>query len=238
MLYRTAITRRDACGDLLVLELEKPCGYTFAAGQWFRVALSAEPGSPSRILSHAAAPGEEGLMLATRNTGSPFKRELAARSVGDEVLVSSAAGALSLPAGVRRLVVLTGGVGVSPIRSLLVDAALRGVAFDDAAVIFGNRAPACVPFLEDLRSLEGAGVRVIPVFEDAPPDAAYERGLITAGLVARCVDVARAEAFLVTGPPQMVDAMQRVLDELGVAGEARIVERFGSSRRSGTGVYQ
>jgi len=44
--------------------------------------------------------------------------------------------------------------------------------------------------------------------------------------VRRYVDPADGRPFYVAGPPVMVTAMERVLDELGVEGEQRRIERF------------
>ncbi len=48
------------------------------------------------------------------------------------------AGRLILPAGARRVTFLVGGVGVTPVRSMLRDAAHRAEPWEDAAVFYGN----------------------------------------------------------------------------------------------------
>jgi ferredoxin-NADP reductase len=65
-------------------------------------------------------------------------------------------------------------------------------------------------------------------FERPPAGWAGERGLITAEMVRIHLELAEdTRPFIVAGPPQMVAAMERVLDTLEVPAARRLVERFG-----------
>jgi NAD(P)H-flavin reductase len=85
-----------------------------------------------------------------------------------------------------------------------------------------------MPFADEFRAMSDIGVRTVLCLEHPGPDWAGERGFITAETVRRHLDLgADNRPFFVTGPPVMVDAMEKVLDDLDVAPERRIIERFG-----------
>lgn len=226
--YETRLVRSTVCGgDVATFSFEKPSGYAYAAGQWLRLTLDTAEGSQTKTLTHSSAPADESIEVTTRLSDSAFKRTLNALQVGDAVVFAGPGGRLSIPPDAERIAFLAGGVGITPARSLLRDAVLTGRAFDDALVVYGNRDPGCVPFLAELEAMGGSGVRVVPVYEQPPVGWAGERGFITAETVARHVNPGDGRVFYVSGPPVMVDAMETVLDELGVDAGRRVVERFG-----------
>jgi NAD(P)H-flavin reductase len=93
--------------------------------------------------------------------------------------------------------------------------------------MYGNRDEACAPFAEEFALMGDIGVRMVLCFEHAADSWDGERGLVTADLVRRHVDPSDGRVFLVAGPPAMVAAMERVLDELAVPSALRIIEHFG-----------
>lgn len=226
--YQTVVSSLSMCGlDIARLSVERPPGYEFRAGQWFRLTLPTEEGAQTRTFSHASAPLDSELEMATRLSASAFKRAFAELTAGDTVAIMGPGGRLRLPDDAARVVVLTGGVGVTPVRSLVRDALARGAVFDDALVFFGNRDQECALYVDEFSSYRERGIRVIPVYENPEREWAGETGFITAAMVRRHADEIGGRPFVVTGPPAMVTAMDAVLDELGVDPALRIVESFG-----------
>ena len=220
---------RQRCGDeIATVRFERPAGYSFEAGQWFTLALETSEGPMRQTFSHSNAPSDDWLELTTRLTGSSFKRALEALSPGDIAHITGPGGRLALPSGAERVAFLVGGVGITPVRSVLRDARSCGRVFDDALLVFGNRDASCIPFAAEFESMSDMGVRVVDVLEQPSGTWEGERGFITADLVKRHLPHGTAPLFFVTGPPVMVAAMERVLDELGVPAQQRLIERFGA----------
>jgi ferredoxin-NADP reductase len=192
--------------------------------------LETADGSVTRPFSHSSAPSDPFIELATRLTDSPFKRALMALEPGQAVHVAGPGGRLALGDEVKRVAFLVGGVGVTPIRSILRDAVVRGRRFDDALLLYGNRDESCVPFLSEFEAMAEIGVRVVLVYEEPPAGWTGETGFITADIVRRHVDLGDGRPFVVTGPPVMVSAVELVLDELAMPAERRLIERFGSAK--------
>lgn len=228
--YPTTLMTSSVCGgDVAELVIRRPQSYVYRPGQWFRLILQTAEGEQAKIFSHASTPAEPDLLMATRLSPSTFKQALAALRPGDAVTIQGPGGRLGLPEHDARPVCLTGGVGITPVRSLLRDAAETGTVFGDAVVFYATRTRDCAPYEQDLAALAPVGVRLVRVVETPDPDWSGERGFIDADLIRRHVEDAETRAYLVTGPPPMVSAMEAALDALGVPGDKRIVERFADS---------
>lgn len=230
--YQVELVSREACGDdVLTCRFSRPEGYVFRAGQWFRLFLKTEQGELAETFSHCSAPGDELIETTTRLSGSVYKTALAALEPGARIEISAPGGRLAIPESARRLCILVGGVGITPIRSLLRDARLTGRTFDDALLVYANRDERCAPFAEEFSAMASIGVRLVQCFERASESWQGERGLITPAMVLRHLGSLDGRPFILAGPPGMVEAMERILDELGVPDSDRIVEHFGKALR-------
>ncbi len=226
--YSVRFLDREMCGaDVVMSRFEKPEGYTFTPGQYMLLTLQTAEGEQTKPFTHSQAPGDAYVELTTRLSGSAFKNALMALQAGDSVRIAGPAGRLALPPGTDTVAFLVGGVGITPVRSMLRDARQRQFFWKDAVVFFGNRDRTCMPFAEELAAMATHGVRVVDVLEHGNESWTGYTGFVTADIVRENVDAADGRVFCVSGPPVMVTAMEGVLDELGVSNERRLVERFG-----------
>lgn len=225
--HTVALMEQMACGaDIRILRFERPPGYAFRPGQWFRLSLETAQGTQTKTFSHCSAPHDPYIEMGTRMSGSVFKQALGKLELGATVRIAGPGGRLELSDEARRVAFLVGGVGITPVRSILRDAMDRGREFDDALLLYGNRDESCAPFLGEFEAMGGVGVRVVPCYERPSVGWQGERGFITEDTVRRHMDPADGRLFVVTGPPPMVSAMESVLSNLAVPTERRLVERF------------
>ncbi|HEX9093199.1 MAG TPA: FAD-dependent oxidoreductase [Coriobacteriia bacterium] len=210
-----------------IFRFDRPGEYTFQAGQFFTLSLETREGPQTKTFSHAEAPADPYIELATRLTGSAFKDALLALRPGDEVEVAGPGGRMTLPADVRKAAFLVGGVGITPARSIIRDAVQRASGLS-VALFYGNQDQTCIPFGEELTGYASshAGIEVVDVL--AAPNAGWsgETGFITAPLVRRHLDPLDGWHWFVCGPPAMVGAMERVVAELGLPSDSVSWERF------------
>jgi ferredoxin-NADP reductase len=220
---------RETCGaDVLTARFSRPEGFTFAPGQWIVLALAQSDGRLSETFTICSAPGDDYLEITTRLSGSDYKNLLASLVPGDTAVVTGPGGRLALPATASRLAFLVGGVGITPVRSMLRDANEKGRVFDSVLLFYGNRDDSCVPFEAEFGEMAEIGVRTVLCYEVPPDGWSGESGFITADLVRRYLqDEELNRPFIVAGPPVMVAAMERVLDGLSVPAGNRLVEQFG-----------
>lgn len=213
--------------EIATVRLTRPDGFDFRPGQWIRLTLETAEGPETKTFSLASAPADSLLELAMRLSGTPFKNAVAALSPGDRVTIKGPGGRLRPAEGASRVAFLVGGVGVTPVRSMLRHAHQNGERFEDAVIFFGDRDPDCTPYRAELESYSDVGVRVVPVYEHAPVEQHVDRGFITADIVREHLEQPESYAFLVSGPPIMVAAMSRVMDDLGIPEDMRAIESFG-----------
>jgi ferredoxin-NADP reductase len=225
--YRINFRMKATCDRITGFRFGKPAGYEFSAGQYFRLTLETRDGAETKPFSHANAPADPFIELATRMSGSAFKDALGALVRGDEVTVQGPYGSLIVPDGVTKAVFLVGGVGITPVRSIVRDAEQRGTGLR-VRIFYGNHDQLCIPYSGEFAEYQRKDRRfeIVDVLEDPLPGWIGERGVIAPELVRRFIDPLDGWHYFMSGPPAMVSAMQRVTDGLSVPEERLSLERF------------
>jgi len=206
---------------------------SFKAGQHADFILSDPPYTDEkggqRIFSFVTSPNNrEELAVATRLTGSAFKRSLAEVPLGTTVTVKDIRGQMTLHRDAAKAAVfLAGGIGITPFMSMSRYAAEEGLAHR-IYLLYANRAPESTAFLPELEELaiRNPNFTLVPVMSDPPADWPGERGYVSAETVRKHVPEPQNTFFYMAGPPAMVAAMTAVLDELDIADEYRKAEDF------------
>lgn len=218
----------------MAFHFHKPADFRFEAGQYMNVTL-VEPSETdaegnTRSFSIASAPFETDLTVATRMRDTAFKRVLKAMPPGREVSIAGPFGSFTLRRNSRPAVLLAGGIGVTPFRSILLQAA-RDRPSRRLLLFFSNRRPEDAPFLEELLGLEGraGGLRVIGTMTDMEKSQQPwqgEIGYINREMLARYVEDLATPIYYSAGPPGLVAAMRKMLNEAGISEDDLVVEEF------------
>ncbi|MEO5757040.1 MAG: FAD-dependent oxidoreductase [Mesorhizobium sp.] len=170
-------------------------------------------------------------MIATRLTDTSFKRSLASLPVGSTVDIEGPYGDLLLHHDAARpAVFLAGGIGITPFRSMILDATERGL-FHRLFLFYGNRRAEDAAFLSELSELEKQNPRFKLIAtctepDGAPADWRGERGYITREVISKYVGDIAAPVYYVAGPPAMVSAMETLLEEARVKAKDVKAETF------------
>lgn len=224
--YTTRLIRSEVIAeDTMAFHFEKPDGFTFKAGQFgdWKLIDPAETDDEGsiRAFSFASAPFEPTLLIATRMRDSAFKRVLRGMQPGAEILLDGPMGSFTLhnradtPA-----VFLSGGIGVTPVRSIVCQAAFdklphRIFVFD------GNNRPEDAPFLDDLSQAEQENphctlVATMAEMEKSRHSWDGPTGYISRELLEKTIDDLSKPIYYLVGPRAMVEAMRDILDSAGV----------------------
>jgi ferredoxin-NADP reductase len=204
-------------------ELEDP--FTFEAGQTCDITIASAPfqdekGS-SRTFSIASSPADAPrILVATRLTGSAFKRTLLEAATGFEVDVDGPFGSFVLHKNAARpAVFFAGGIGITPFRSILHDASSRQLPHP-ITLVYSNRTPEGAAFYGELIEIAGRlpSFRFLPTMTQA--DASRqpwtgERRMVSADFLRDVIGDVTAPIFYVAGPPGLVAAVSRVVLEAG-----------------------
>ena len=150
--------RQEIAESTMAFHFEKPAGWTFEAGQAIDITLLApsetDAEGNTRTFTIASAPHEKGLMVATRMRDTAFKRVLKVMPVGTAVQTESPSGDLTLHRDTARTAVfLSGGIGITPFRSIALAAAGEHLPHR-IFLFYSNRRPEDAAFLAELQTLE------------------------------------------------------------------------------------
>jgi ferredoxin-NADP reductase len=228
-------SRQEVAPGTMAFCFDKPADWTFVAGQFIDLTLVApaetDAEGNTRGFSIASAPFEAAIMIATRLRDTAFKRVLKTLPLGTEVKIEGPFGDLRLRRNeVQPAVALSGGIGITPFRSILLQAAheqrSRRIFF-----FYGNRRPEDAPFLAEMRALEreDAHFTFIPTMSEMeqshlPWDG--ERGFIDQQMLSRYLPALAPATYYLTGPPGMVRGLRTVLTAAGVDDDDVRTEEF------------
>jgi ferredoxin-NADP reductase len=221
----------------MAFRYEKPASFNFTPGQFIDITLlnspKTDPEGNTRGFSIASAPYEDFIMVATRLRDTAFKRVLKNLPLGAEVRIEGPFGNLRLHNDKSRAaVVLTGGIGITPFRSILVNAAKEKLPHR-IFLFYSNRRPEDTAFLAELQELEKKNpsfklIACMTEMEKSQQPWSGERGLINHALLEKYVQGASSPVYYITGPPAMTKAMHTMLTETGVDDDNILIEEFAS----------
>lgn len=228
-------TRHEIAEATLAFHLEKPVGFRYQAGQFVNLTLLEPPATDAkgdtRSLSIASAPHEGDLLFATRVRDTAFKRALENLTLGAPLKIQGPFGNLTLhPDAARPAVFLTGGIGITPFRSIVLDIAKNQLPHR-VFLFYSNRRPEDAAFLDELSRLQGYHptfklVATMTQIEKSKQRWEGKTGYINREMLVESVGDLSAPIYYLAGPPSMVSAMLKTLDELGVAETQIRMEEF------------
>jgi ferredoxin-NADP reductase len=230
------IDRTEVAEGTMAFGFERPAGFDFIAGQYITITLpdplyNDEKGN-SRTFSIASPPQETGrLVIATRMTGSALKRSLAEVPLGTLVSIFGPAGDFTLAPAPTPVVFIAGGIGITPFRSMLLDALARRLPHR-ITLIYSSRTPEGAPFHAEFARLVDAhaAFEYVPTMTEAEKSAQPwqgERRLVNEAFLRDHVSDLAAPIFYVAGPPGLVAAASKTVLAAGVDPARLQTEEFG-----------
>ncbi|MDN5867171.1 MAG: FAD-dependent oxidoreductase [Candidatus Nitrosocosmicus sp.] len=206
----------------------------YKAGQYAIVDLGTkeDPEGPVRSFTLSSSPTEEGfIMISTRIRDTPFKKKLAGLNVGSSVNVTAPLGKFTLHEDHSKpAVLLSGGIGVTPFRSMIKYAIdtklpLKITMFD------ANRNKENILFKDEFDKWAklNENVQIVYTLSDTQADWNGEQGHINKKMITKYLtnDELDSSIFYICGPPGMLKAMEKLLQEdLGIPKQRIRTEQF------------
>lgn len=194
--------------------------FGFEPGQYVHVSFLKKGLREPHPFSLSKAPDGKTLRLSIKNSGDFTSRIRALATPGTKLLLEGPFGRFTeRAAATEKFLLIAGGIGITPIRSMLQRLAERGA---DAVLLYANRSPKDVVFGEELDAM---GVRRHDVFSQDAPDGA-ERGFVDEEKVRRLVPDFAERDIYVCGPPIMMDKLVAMFRALGVPKDRIHFEKF------------
>ena len=205
--------------DVRRIELEKPANYTFTPGQATEVAINKENWKEERRpFTFTCLPDDDYLefTIKTYPDHKGVTNQLLSLQPGDELILHDVWGAISYKG---EGIFIAGGAGVTPFLSIFRWLGSQNKVGGNK-LIFANKTKADIIHEEEFRQLLGNSfINVL----SGETSAGYEHGYITEDLIKKNMGNANGK-FYVCGPPPMMDAVQKILNDMGVGNDSVVVE--------------
>jgi len=227
--------KKEVAEGTMAFYFERPMGFDFRAGQHAKWVFANPPETDSegnnRMFSLASSPSENDLIIATRMRDTAFKRVLGRMRIGDSIDVVNPHGSFTLHSDIKKpAVFLIGGIGITPVLSIIKDATEKKLPHS-LLLFYSNRRRQDASFFEDLKDLadKNSNFKFIPTLT-APEESAQkwsgETGYIDRTMIEKYLPDLQTAIYYASGPPAMVEAMRKVLNEAGVNDDNIKTEEF------------
>jgi len=206
----------------------------YKAGQYSIVDLGTteDPKGPTRSFTIASSPTEkDSIMITTRIRDTPFKQKLSKLDAGSTVKITAPAGEFTLPEDYSKpIVLLSGGIGVTPFRSMIKYATDKQLPVK-ISMFDSNRNQANILYKHEFDSWAklNKNLRIIYTITDVEADWKDEKGWINKAMLTRHLskDELDNSIFYICGPPAMLNAMEKLLsEEIRVSHDRIRIEEF------------
>lgn len=230
------LSRQEIAEGTMAFHFQRPANWVFKAGQFLDMTLLNPPETDSegniRSFSVASAPHEDTLMVATRMRDTAFKRVLRTMPLGTAVNIEGPSGDLILHNdATRSAVFIAGGIGITPFRSIIVEATREKLPHR-IDLFYSNRRPEDAAFLAELQRLESENPKYKLIASMTEMEKSHriwngETGLINQEMLKRHLKDAVSPVYYIAGPPAMVKGLHELLNRIGIGDYDIRAEEFG-----------
>ena len=228
--YRVTEVRKER-GDTstLVMQPDGHPGFRFSPGQFGWLTLW---GSPFKITAHpfsfssSAAAADGRVEMSIRSLGD-FTSEIHKVPVGQRVYLDGPYGAFTIGKPADMHVLIAGGVGVTPMMSMIRTLADQGDK-RPVVLLYGSKNWDSITFRAELEALKARlKLTIVHVLADPPAGWAGEQGFINAEMFKRHLPPPYADhEYFICGPNMMMDAIEKALGEMNVPMSKYHSERY------------
>ena len=207
-------------------------GFSFDPGQFAWLITGRSPFSleqhPLSIASSSELPSDGAIDFAVKGLGDWSRETVPRLTPGTRVWVEGAFGAFTTERkAAQGFMLIAGGIGIAPMRSMLWSMRDRGDR-RHVVLLYAALDEESIPFRLELEGLrERLHLDIVYVLEKPAPQWTGERGFVTDEILRRHLPMFfQRYHYFVCGPPPMMDAVEQLLVEAGVAPAAIDSERF------------
>ncbi|MDW7733022.1 MAG: FAD-binding oxidoreductase [Methanolobus sp.] len=200
---------------------KRPDDFDFKAGQYIIVTIGINGKKTHKPFSLSSSPTEkEHIEFTKKLTGHEFSNVLDSMEIGDIAGISGPYGKMTFEGEYDRIVLLSGGIGVTPMRSICKYCTDTGLD-TDVILICSDRTEEDMIFWEELQEMmhQNRHLLVFQTLTRASEEWNGCRERINADIIRDQAPDYMTREFFVCGPPPMVESMVGMLHTMGVPGE-------------------
>ena len=218
------IERIERTPNAVSYRFKKPDSFSFLAGQFSLVNLGGKLVHP---LSLSSSPEDsEFIEFTKRMTESSYCMKLKSLVKGETIMVKGPLGKFMPSESTNNLVLIAGGIGITPIRSILATFEKRKNNTAKIVLIYGNLNIDDISFKDELENLTLSNYHLVHVLSDTNGVENAYQGFINADIISKEVSNIHNAQYLVSGPPVMVEAINKALTSIDVKEEQVLTDKF------------
>lgn len=190
----------------------------FKPGQFFFVKIKVLAEERTKHFSFSNSPTETGYLEFTKRiTQSPFSQSLDRLKPGDWAKLKMPFGTFTFEGEYEKIAFLSGGIGITPIRSICKFAADKKLS-TDIVLLYGNTSAADIIFRDDLDQMSKQNTKLRIVYTLTSSDINKLNwpggsGYIDENMIKEEIPDYQKRVFYICGPPQMVEGLNALLKE-------------------------
>jgi len=231
--YKVKLTKKVILyDDTMAFYFQKPDKFNFQAGQYADYILinpnQTDKEGNVRSFTLACAPHENDICIVTRMRDTAFKRVLKDMEIGDEIKLDGPNGNFTLKQTSSVAVYLTGGIGITPARSIISQATHENLN-QKIILLYSVKTINSAAFIDELYDFAklNNNFEFIPTVTSSPDkDYSGEVGRINVDMLKRHIPDLSKPDYYICGPPAMVNSLRSLLICNGVKKRCIFVEEF------------
>jgi len=203
----------------------------FKPGQYVLVSIDVAGEKQTKPLSISNSPTEKGYIEVTKRiTDSDYSKVLNGAKPGDTVFIKFPFGKFTFEGEHKKIALLSGGIGITPFRSICKFATEKKLN-TDIFLFYGNNTLDDIVFHDELEDMEKNNTNLHITYTlsqvDVCPSDSFKKGYIDKCMIEKTMPDYSERTFYVCGPPGMVSSLTDILKkELGISEDQVIVEKF------------
>lgn len=207
--------------DYWTVVFERPAGFVFEAGDWIDIAFSSGPLRGGKTYSISSSPTEVDICIAFRAGLSELKRALQSVQPGDELYIAQYGNDYDFQLQrSRSSVLIAGGVGIAPFRSMLKEMADTH-STNEVSLIYLNQNGTFL-FKNELDLWTAQIPHLSVTYINTKDINRKKREKLIQSLINNV-----SQNFYVSGPPAMVESNEHLLIDMGVPVRNIRIDSFG-----------
>ncbi|MFQ5867416.1 MAG: ferredoxin--NADP reductase [bacterium] len=188
----------------------------FKPGQFFFVTIKIDGTERTKHFSFSNSPTEKGYVEFTKRiTESEFSKALNGLKLGDWAKLKMPYGSFTFEGEYEKIAFLSGGIGITPIRSIC-KFATDSMLPPDMVLLYGNNREEDIIFRQDLDNMQSVNKNLRIVYTLTSPDIDRKTwkgrtGYIDDTVIKEEIPDYIERTFYICGPPGMVESLINIL---------------------------
>lgn len=233
IIFETVLTQIiDTAPGVKSFRFKTDTGLIFKPGQFFFITLKSGGVERTKHFSFSNSPSEKDYVEFTKRlTGSDFSKALTGLKPGDWAKIKAPMGNFTFEGEHEKVAFLSGGIGITPIRSICKFACDKGIS-SDIILLYGNNTEADIIFKKDFDQMVGSNKNLKVVYTltaDGEGKNSWQgkTGMIDKRMIKEEIPDYGKRIFYVCGPPAMVSALKGMLiRDMAIEDKSIITENF------------